>query len=442
MQYTISNLLKNDGAECECKKRHFAGVSDVIIESGAVKRLPELIKKYGGTKAFVLADKNTIKAGASAAEQLKLAGIEHTIYCYNAQPLEPDEWAVGSAVMHYDLSCDIIVGIGSGVINDIGKILAAQTGHNYIIVATAPSMDGYASGTSSMARDGLKVSLPSKCPDAVCADLDILCSAPMRMLCAGVGDMIAKYISICEWRLAHVIVGEYYCEKVADIIRQALDRCVKSAPGLTRREPEAVKAVMEGMVISGIAANYAGISRPASGVEHYFSHVWDMRALEFHTPADLHGIQCAAATLLSLKAYKYVRQLRPDRQKALEYVKNFSFENYCQFLRENMGAGAQSMIDGEYKEHKYDAEKHKKRLDIIIDNWDLICSIIDQELPEYDSVKDLLISIGAPVEPQEFGISRQEIQNAFVITKDIRDKYVVSRLLWDLGEIDNAKQIF
>ena len=149
-------------------------------------------KKHGGSKAFVLADENTLKAGKAAFDKLKYAGIAHTLFTFGAEPLEPDERAVGSAVMHYDYSCDIIVGIGSGVINDIGKILAAMTGNKYIIVATAPSMDGYASATSSMARDGLKVSLASKCPDAVLADLDILCRAPMRMLQAGVGGYDCK----------------------------------------------------------------------------------------------------------------------------------------------------------------------------------------------------------------------------------------------------------
>ena len=440
MDYSISSMLKNDGFECACGKKHFALISDVIIESKAVNRLPELIKKHGGTKAFVLADENTLKAGISAFDALKSSGIAHTLFKFGSKPLEPDEQAVGSAVMHYDYTCDIIVGIGSGVINDIGKILAAMTGKKYIIVATAPSMDGYASATSSMARDGLKVSLASKCPDAVLADLDILCSAPMRMLQAGVGDMIAKYISICEWRLAHIIVGEYYCETVATIVKRALEKCKKSAHGLVNRNPDAVKAVMEGMVISGIAANYAGVSRPASGVEHYFSHVWDMRGLEFNTPVDLHGIQCGVAVPLSLKAYEYVRTITPNREKALRYARSFSFDDYCSFLRKNMGSGAQAMIDGEYKEHKYDIAKHEKRLDIIIKNWDKICAVIDQELPPYKEIIDLLKSIGAPTSPTDFNISEDEIKNAFIITKDIRDKYVVTRLLWDLGELENAQK--
>lgn len=251
--------------------------------------------------------------------------------------------------------------------------------------------------------------------------------------------MIAKYISICEWRIAQIIVGEYYCETVATIVRKALEKCVKSAPGLVNRDPDAVRAVMEGMVISGIAANYAGVSRPASGVEHYFSHVWDMRGLEFGTPVDLHGIQCGAAVLLSLKAYEYVRRLTPTAKSA-ELRARLSFDSYCGFLRENMGAGAQAMIDGEYKEHKYDASKHRKRLDIIINSWDKICAVIDEELPPYKQVLDLLRSIGAPTSPTEFNITKEEIKNAFIITKDIRDKYVVTRLLWDLGELENAQK--
>lgn len=98
------------------------------------------------------------------------------------------------------------------------------------------------------------------------------------------------------------------------------------------------------------------------------------------------------------------------------------------------------MIDGEYKEHKYDIAKHEKRLDIIIKNWDKICAVIDRELPPYKEIIDLLKSIGAPTSPTDFNISEDEIKNAFIITKDIRDKYVVTRLLWDLGELENAQK--
>ena len=103
--------------------------------------------------------------------------------------------------------------------------------------------------------------------------------------------MLAKYVSICEWRIANLITGEYYCETIAQMVRTALKKCVDNAEGLLKRDEEAIKAVFEGLIIGGVAMSYAGVSRPASGVEHYFSHVWDMRALEFGTNMDLHGIQ-------------------------------------------------------------------------------------------------------------------------------------------------------
>ena len=52
--------------------------------------------------------------------------------------------------MAFDSGCDFIIGVGSGTINDIGKLLANITGLNYAIVCTAPSMDGFASINSSM----------------------------------------------------------------------------------------------------------------------------------------------------------------------------------------------------------------------------------------------------------------------------------------------------
>ena len=185
-----------------------------------------------------------------------------------------------------------------------------------------------------MERDGLKVSLDSICPWAVIGDLDVLCAAPQKMLQAGLGDMLAKYISLCEWELAHLLVDEYYCPAVAELVRCALKKCADAAPLLIKRDPQAVKAVMEGMVLAGMSMNYAGISRPASGMEHYFSHIWDMRGLAFGTKTDLHGIQCGIATLLSLKVYEYIRSLTPDEERAKKAVAAFDFAGWSQKLRD------------------------------------------------------------------------------------------------------------
>ncbi len=423
---------------CSCGKLHETAVDDVIVEKGAVNRLPELLERYGAVKPFILADGNTF---AAASEQvcriLTSHDIPHTKYIFEKSP-EPDEYGVGSAVMHFDASCDIIIGVGSGVINDISKIVSNISGRPYIIVATAPSMDGYASGTSSMIMDGLKVSLQSACANVILGDIDILKQAPLHMLKSGLGDMLAKYVSICEWRIAHTILGEYYCEQIADMVRNALKKCIENAEGLLKREDEAVKAVFEGLVLGGVAMSYAGVSRPASGMEHYISHIWEMRALETGDSVELHGIQCAVGTLMTAKLYEQLVKITPDKEKSLAYAASFDYKQWSQELLTFLGKGAETMIALEEKERKYDVTLHAERLDRILANWDTILTIIKEELPSAAEIERILVSIQAPKTPEEIGAETDKLKITLLATKDIRDKYVLSRLLWDLGIWDEV----
>lgn len=423
---------------CPCGKTHDIAIDAVVVGKNAIAQIPRFLKTYGSQHPFLLADKNTFAAaGIQVCAALEGAGYAYSQYVFQADALEPDEWAVGSAVMHYDHACDCVIGIGSGVINDIGKILSNITGKKYIIVGTAPSMDGYASATSSMTRDGLKTSLNSRCADVIIGDIDVLKNAPLHMLKSGIGDMLAKYVSIAEWRIAHIITGEYYCEAVAQLIRTALQKCVDNAEGLLRREEKAVEAVFSGLVIGGVAMAYAGVSRPASGVEHYFSHVWDMRGVEFGTKVDLHGIQCAMATLQAAKLYDAVKKITPDEKKAEAFVDNFSWEDWQRQLKAFLGKGADAMIAQEAREGKYDKSTHAARFRVIAENWEEIVKIIDQEIPSYAEMERIMDTIGISKDLQTIGVDRPCAQMTFRATKDIRDKYVLSRLAWDLGILED-----
>lgn len=434
MSIELMNAMNN--APCSCGKKHSFS-ADVVVGKGVVVQLPQYVQKFGASKAFVLSDKNTYAAaGELVCKILTNSGIPYTSYSFPEEALEPDEHSVGSAMMYFDIKCDIIIGVGSGVINDIGKIVSNISGKPYIIVGTAPSMDGYASASSSMTRDGLKISLSSRSADVIIGDTDILCQAPLHMMKAGLGDMLAKYVSICEWRISHLITGEYYCENVATLIRNALKRCTDNAEGLLKRDEAAVQAVFEGLVIGGVAMNYAGLSRPASGVEHYISHVLDMRGAEFGTTVDLHGIQCAIGTVISLGLYDKIRNVTPDREKALAYVAAFDKEDWFDQLRQLLGKGAESMIALEAKEGKYDVVAHKERLEIILSHWNDILQIIDEELPSPAWLNSLMDTIEAPKSLDEIGIDESLLPIVFRATKDIRDKYVLSRLAWDLGILE------
>ena len=425
---------------CECGKAHVCSLDDYVIGNGVINKLPEYLSKYGAKKVFLVSDVNTFAvAGQKVIEILNDSNVAYTSFCFKEKALEPDEHSVGSVAMHYDYACDAIVTIGSGVLNDISKILATIANKPYVIVATAPSMDGYASNSSSMARDGLKISLPSKCPNVIIGDVDILKTAPVKMAKSGLGDMLAKYVSICEWRISNLITGEYYCEKVAELVRSALKKCVDNAEGLLKNDDGAIAAVFEGLIISGNAMEYAGLSRPASGGEHYISHVWDMRGLSFGTTVDFHGIQCAIGTRYTAKIYEQIKKLTPDVKKACDYAQSFDLEKWNEELKAFVGDGAEAMIALEKKEGKYDVQKHRERIAFIAENWDKILKIIDEELPSLKKIGEILDTIEAPKTAAEIGIDEAIVPMTFKASKDIRDKYVLPRLAWDLGVIDELE---
>ena len=422
---------------CACGNPHVADIDKILCGAGVLGELPAILAQYGAKKPYILCDRNTYAAaGERVCAILDGAGIPYSIYTYKDERPAPNEHNVGLAIMFLPADCDIVIGVGSGVINDIGKIVSNVSKKPYVIVGTASSMDGYASASSSMTREGLKISLASRAPDVIIGDTDILCKAPLKMMKSGLGDMLAKYVSICEWRIAHLVTGEYYCEEIAALVRGALGRCVELSGKLLERDPDAVAAVFEGLVITGVAMTYAGVSRPASGIEHYLSHVWDMRALEFGTPEDLHGIQCAVGTLICTKIYEKLKKIAPNREKALAYVQKFDFPAWAEQLKAFLGKSADAMIALEQKEKKYDKAAHAARLEVILSNWDAILRIMDEELPRAEALSALLTAIDAPQTMADIGLDEKTLPMTFFAAKDIRDKYVLPRLAWDLGVIE------
>ncbi|MBQ8731777.1 MAG: sn-glycerol-1-phosphate dehydrogenase [Oscillospiraceae bacterium] len=417
-----------------CGKVHATPVDEVIVGNGVIARIPEVMSRYGAKKAFVIADRNTqAAAGEAVCKILEEGGVAYTSFVFPQEILEPDEQAVGSVALHFDRSCDILIAVGSGVINDVTKILRSLVKLPFIIVGTAPSMDGYASDSSSMVRNGWKVSLYNGVANVVIGDLEILKKAPLDMVKSGIGDMLAKYIGICEWQIARIVKGEYYCPMIAELVRSSIQACVDNVDGLLKGEDEAISAVFEGLVGVGVAMSFAGSSRPASGVEHYLSHVWDMRGLAFGTPTASHGTQCAIATVITARLYERLRGYTPDREKALAAVASFDVEDWYRQLCTFMGAAGEGMVTlDRTSEKKYDPELHKERLEQILSHWDEIQKVVE-EVPSAAYLEGILDRIEAPKTMAEIGIDPGILPLTLRASKDIRDKYVLSRLLWDLG---------
>lgn len=434
---SLEELVRAEGYDCECGKHHVCELKFLKIGRGVIAQTPDMIEALGKKKPFVVCDNNTYAvAGKKVDEILTAAKVDHVMYVVPGERVAPSEWETGSIVMHFDPSCDMILAVGSGVINDLCKVVGHATGRVTAVVGTAPSMDGYASNSSSMEVNHVKVSLYNHGPMGILLDSEILAQAPMRMLWAGLGDMVAKYIAICEWRISHLVTGEYYCEAIAELMRSALRKMMAAADGIAKRDPDAIQSIAEGLVIAGIGMAYAEISRPASGLEHYFSHMWEMMALERNQPYDLHGIQVGIGTILTMKIYQKILTIKPDRKRAEDHMKAFDPQQWEAQVRRIFGKTAGQIIEIEAKSGKNDPAKHAVRLNNILNNWDKIIEIIHEELPDYDYLYDTMAKTGMPMTPAEINVPLQDVVDAFVGARDIRDKYLSCSFLWDLGLTD------
>lgn len=378
-------------------------------------------------------------AGKAVCALLEQSGIDYTLHVIPSKDktkIKPAEFAAGSLLLHYDHACDLVLGIGSGVINDLCKVLSKAAKIPCMIIATAPSMDGYASDNSSLEIGGIKRSLTEQMPTAILCDTDILAQAPMHMIHAGLGDILAKYTSLCDWKLSNIVTGEYYCPEVARLVRASLEKTVATARGIAEREEGAVRSITEGLVLSGVGIAFAGTSHPASGLDHYFSHCWEMMLLERGEEYALHGIQVSIGMLLTLKIIERLKTFRPDMAHAKAAADRFDRAAWERNLRRVFPKAADGLLEIERTAQKNERTARLRRAARAIDRWDEILNLFETTLPAYAEAEALMRGLGMPTKPREIGLTPEDVADAFVCSRDIRDKYLLSSLIWDLGYMD------
>lgn len=299
---------------CACGKSHKVDIQAIRVDSGVMQELPGILRDLGASHIFLVADNYTYEAAGRQVEQLlDQAGLAYHKRVFQTEtPLVPNEYALGSVLAAMTSQDDMLLAVGSGTLNDVTKYVSARTGVPYVIAATAPSMDGYASTVAPTILDGFKTTLPAVYPAAIVADVDILKDAPMPMLTAGFGDIIGKFTSLADWRLSHQLNGEYYCPEVAGVIEAAVETCAANAKALAQREPQAIQAVTEALILSGLAMGMVGVSRPASGAEHQMAHYWEMDALRRGEEHPLHGNAVGVGTVLAASLYEMAAEYLPQ----------------------------------------------------------------------------------------------------------------------------------
>lgn len=303
--------------ECTCsQKYHEAPVECLEVSENATEKVAQILKDYN--RIFMVADKNTYEvAGKRVEEILKNAGkLSHV--CIIDSPELPTYANVGKVLIEagiddevYDINSfstnpDYILAVGSGSVNDTCRMVSYRIGIPYGIVGTAPSMDGYASVVAPLICGNKKLVYTCSIARHIIIDLNICAEAPYELLLAGVGDMIGKYVAILDWELSKKMTGEYYCEKVADMVLEATQKCVESATLLKEREISTIKNTVDGLILSGLGMAYTGSSRPASGTEHMVGQTWEVMDVEKGKIPNLHGIEVGEATFAAIVMYKKI----------------------------------------------------------------------------------------------------------------------------------------
>ena len=417
---------------CSCGHKHFSTVKRIDIDTGAVKRLPVHITELGYKNVFIVADKNTWKAaGEAAAQELYKAGIHYDKIILNYDEVIPDEHVIGEILAAVVPGSDLILGVGSGTLNDLCKLISFRMGLDYIIYATAPSMDGFVSIGSAVILNHVKTTLDCHGPVAVIGDVDVLSQAPMRLIAAGLGDTLGKYTCLFDWKLSRLINDEYYCEEVVQMVETAIATVMDYSNEVQNRNPAAIKAVTEALVLTGIGMSFIGNSRPASGCEHHFSHFWEMKAFMHGKFPALHGTQVGVGTIVALYLYHMLENEDVDF-KAVK-ASGFDKEAWIKEIREVYEVAADGIIAVEEKSQKNDIGERNKRLEVIEKNWDQIKNMIKEELPAVAEMEKLFAGLDAPINPTQIDVSLDELYESVIYAKEVRPRYTVLQLIWDLG---------
>ncbi len=303
---------------CPCGKTHTIRPERIIYDRDALTQLGPLARQHAkGDSASVVYDARTAAvAGVAAADAL--AGEGFRVKRVLLADPKPGHSPVCDDLTFATLTqqvgwADVIVPVGSGVISDFGKMLADERKVASICVATAGSMNGYASANVALTVGGLKTLLHSNAAAAVLARPDDIANAPYEMTVAGLGDVLAKPVSSADWRMNHLLFGDYYCQRSVDLIAQIEPKYLNDPLGILARRPESIAALFEALLLTGVAMTMAESSAPASGGEHMISHTLDMKSHLLGRQHDLHGRQVGVGTTLAAEIYRRVLAIDSPR---------------------------------------------------------------------------------------------------------------------------------
>jgi len=417
-----------------------AKVSDtrtLRIASGALRDVAGVLERdFAGHSAVLVADERTYAAaGAEVASQLRGAGLlaaEPLVFPGTPAPY-PDHHhleRVQSALAAHE-AVPLVVGAGS--LNDLTKLASHRLGRPYLCVATAASMDGYTSFGAIVTEDGFKRTYPCPAPRAVIADLDVLAAAPSELNAAGYGDLLGKVTAGADWLLADALGIEPIDAEAWAMVQQPLRGWLADPAAIRSGDADALERLFEGLTMVGIAMQWSASSRPASGAEHRFSHLWEMQALAERSQAHSHGAKVGIGSIVTAALYEHLltRDLgQLDVEAAVRaYPTAASMEASTRALHAHPVV-ADNAVQETLAKHLSPAAL-RERLERLRDVWPSLRSALQGQLVSASTLQGWLADVGAPSLPHQVGVDSARLRASHDAARTIRSRYTVLDLLFE-----------
>ncbi|HEU5326981.1 MAG TPA: sn-glycerol-1-phosphate dehydrogenase [Thermomicrobiales bacterium] len=411
----------------------------VVIGAGALDAVGETFAScFGQQAAVVVADTNTFAAAGQAVErQLRAAGhtVEEAIVFPGQPPLYADFARVLELEQQLRQRDAIPVVAGSGTLNDLTKLAAHRAGHPYLCVCTAASVDGYTAFGAAITRDGFKQTMACPAPHAVLADLAVLAAAPARLNASGYGDLLGKVTAGADWLLADALDIEPVNPRAWSLVQEPLRDWTAQPAQVHAGDQQALARLCEGLVVTGVAMQLSQSSRPASGSEHLFSHLWEMQALEHGEPVVPHGFKVGVGTLAAAALYE--RVLARD-------LTHLDIDALCRAWPARAGVGrlarqahdlpplaAHAVTESLAK--YIDGGQLRQRLTLLGRRWPALRERLAAQLLPARHLRELLRAAGCPVQPAEVGVSLARLRESYTLARTIRRRYTVLDLVNETG---------
>lgn len=406
----------------------------VTIDGDAIAHLLEFCQATQRTKFLLIADRNTYAVQGKAVESaLRQQGFDLKQVVFTHDEVAADAPHILRVLVESDREERTFIAVGSGTITDITRFVSHRTKTVFISLPTAPSVDGFASIGAPLIIGGVKTTVISQAPIAIFADIAVLTAAPRAMIAAGFGDMLGKITSIADWRLGHLLWDEPYDESIAQRSLQAAQLCIDHAPDIGAGKPAAIHTLMEALIESGYCMLDFGSSRPASGSEHHYSHVWEMKLLRENRPALLHGAKVGVATSLVAGLYERIERLtRPEVVDLLEAAYLPDSAQQIEQIRLAYGELADEIIKEQAPFLNLNEAAYADLKTKILAQWPQIQAIAAQ-VPDAQTFTTLLQQVHGPITVQALGLTAAEQTLVEENAHYLRNRFTVRKLTRVLG---------